>query len=202
MDTPAERRVRGVAIACSPRAGGNTDLLLEEYVRGMTDGGATVETVYVRDRHFQPCRECHACSSTGVCIIDDEMPAMHEQIESSDRIVLATPVFFYQTSSLAATVIERSQPFWARKHLLNRPLPDQRDGIRRLGAWLAVGATRGKKLFDGMQLTARYFYDALNTELIDMLTYRGVDEKDAIHSHPTALTDAYAAGRRLANPDL
>jgi len=128
------------------------------------------------------------------------MDRVYTLIESSDRIVVASPVFFYQTSSHAAKIVERGQVFWARKHLLGTPLPAERNGIKRLGAWLAVGATSGKKLFDGMLLTARFYYSALNTPLAETLTYRGIDEKGAIHSHPTAIEDARAAGRRFADP--
>jgi len=202
MSEPDISHVRGVALVCSPRPGGNTDLLVVEYVRGMTDGDATVKIVYIRDRHIEPCRGCEACSATGSCVIDDDMTEIFELIESSDRIVLATPVFFYQTSSLAAKVIERSQPFWVRKYLLDNPPAGERHGIRRLGAWLAVGATRGERLFDGMRYTARYFFDALNADLHDMLTYRGLDEKGSIREHPTAMNDAYTAGRRFADPNL
>jgi len=189
--------VRGVALACSPRAGGNTDLLIESYVRGMHDGGANVETVYVRDKRIEPCRGCRGCSGTGTCVIDDEMTAIYDLIEASDRIVVATPVFFYQTSSIAAKMIERAQPFWARKYLLDRPLAGE-----RAGAWLAVGGTRGKRLFEGMRLTARYFFDALNADLADMLTYGETEAKGAIRAHPSALDDAYAAGRRFADPNI
>jgi len=194
--------IRGVALACSPRSGGNTDLLIDQYVRGMRDAGAEVEVVRVRDMHIESCRECLACSSKGACVIDDDMASIHNLMESSDRIVLATPVFFYQTSSLAGKVIERCQPLWARKYLLDRPIPARGNGVNRRGAWLAVGATRGKKLFDGMRYTARYFFDAMNAELADMVTYRGIDGKGAIRDHTSALQDGYDAGCRFADPSL
>lgn len=201
MKPSHERRVRCLAMACSPRAGGNTDILIDRFVRGMKDTGAVVTLVHVRDMNVGSCTACGRCSETGRCVIRDDMDDLHDLIESSDRIVVATPVFFYQTSSLAAKIIERIQPFWAEKHLLDRPLPKQRDGVRRLGAWLAAGATRGAKLFDGMLLTARYYYSALNMELAETLTYKGIDEAGAIHNHPTALEDAITAGSDFADPD-
>ena len=165
------------------------------------ESGAAVTLVHVRAMNIKSCTACNKCSETGRCVIRDDMDDVYKLIKSSDRIVIATPVFFYQTSSLAAKIIERVQPFWAEKHLLGRPLPEQCDGVRRLGAWLAVGATRGAKLFDGMLLTARYYYSALNTELDETLTYPGVDEAGDIRNHPTALADAKTAGHAFANPD-
>ncbi|MBN2497681.1 MAG: flavodoxin family protein [Deltaproteobacteria bacterium] len=198
MSTGDHDRVRALALACSPRAGGNSDQLLEAFVRGMEAGGAEVELVRVREAQIESCRNCGSCSKTGRCVIADEMSQeIHPKMERSDRIALATPVFFYQTSSLAAKVIERVQPFWARKHVLEDPLPSRRGQIERLGAWLAVGATRGERLFDGMLLTARYFYEAIGARLAETVTVKGVDERGAIRAHPTALADAEAAGRRF-----
>lgn len=201
MNVSHERSVQCLAIGCSPRIVGNTDILLDQFVSGMKDAGADVKIVHLRGMNIQSCIACNKCGETGRCVIRDDMDDLYKRIESSDRIVVATPVFFYQTTSLAAKIIERAQPFWAKKHLLDQPLPEQRDGVRRLGAWIAVGATHGERLFDGMLLTARYYYSALNMKLDQKLTYTGIDEAGAIRNHPTALTDAKTAGQAFANPD-
>jgi hypothetical protein len=90
-------------------------------------------------------------------------------------------------------LISRCQALWARKYVLkNMDIPEKR------GAFIAVGATRGEKLFDGPRLTIRYFFQAINAKYTDELLIRGVDKKGEIKEHPTALTDAYELGKRLA----
>ena len=64
--------------------------------------------------------------------------------------------------------------------------------------FLSLGATRGKRLFEGVQLVVRYFFDAIDADSCGALLYRGIEEKGAIRAHPTALTEARELGVRLA----
>ena len=66
---------------------------------------------------------------------------------------------------------------------------DEFKGRRRKGVLLAVGATQGKDLFDGLKLTARYFFDAADIKYETALCYRGMDEKDEMKNHPTLHED-------------
>ncbi len=67
------------------------------------------------------------------------------------------------------------------------------------GALIAVGATKGEKLFDGLKLTIKYFFKAINAELTDELLVRGVDKKGEINQYPELLTKANELGKRLAS---
>ena len=114
---------------------------------------------------------------------------------SADAIIVASPIFFYALSAQLKALIDRCQALWARKYVLknlNVPL--------RKGAFIAVGATRGEKLFEGPRLTVRYFFKAINVEYADELLIRGVDKRGEIKEHPTALADAFELGKRLALP--
>jgi hypothetical protein len=64
-----------------------------------------------------------------------------------------------------------------------------------------VGATRGKRLFDGAVLTAKYFFDAIGVEYAGDLLIRGIDDKAQIKEHPAALQDAFRLGQQLMSPD-
>ena len=68
------------------------------------------------------------------------------------------------------------------------------------GAFIAVGATSGEKLFDGPKLTIHYFFKAINAEYQEELLIRGVDKRGEIKEHPTALADAFELGGRLVTP--
>ena len=57
----------------SPRRGGNTELLLEEALKGAESAGAEVEHLYLSDFTITPCKECHGCDNTGNCIVLDDM---------------------------------------------------------------------------------------------------------------------------------
>lgn len=103
-------------------------------------------------------------------------------------------MFFYGLTSQVKALIDRCQALWARRYILKQKPPNS----ERKGALIAVGATRGDKLFDGSILTVRYFFQAIGVKYVDELLVRGVDKKGDIKEHPTALSDAFELGRRLA----
>jgi multimeric flavodoxin WrbA len=185
--------VKILGIMGSPRAGGNTDLLLDEALKGAQSRGAEVERINAANLKISPCREIYACLKDGNCVIQDDMKDIYPKLLDADAVIVATPIFFYTVSAQLMAFISRCQALWARKYVLNKP-----DIPGKKGAFIAVGATRGAKLFDGPKLTIQYFFKAINAEYTDELLIRGVDKKGEIKEHPTALADAYALGQRLA----
>jgi multimeric flavodoxin WrbA len=185
------------AVYGSPRAGGNTDLLLAEFVRGAREAGAEVTEIALRNYHFSPCIECGGCNETGACVLKDDMEMIYAGLRETDILCLAAPVFFYGPNAQTKALIDRSQCFWSSKYLLSRPLGAGR-GARAKAYLISVGATKGQKIFDCMLLTVRYFYDALDMEFAGSLLYKQIDAKGAIREHSTALNDAFELGRKAA----
>ena len=184
-----------LGIMGSPRLGGNTDLLLDEALNGAASRGAETEKITIANLKIAPCREIYACVKDGLCPIKDDMTGIYEKLVKADAIIAATPIFFYTVSAQLAAFISRCQALWSRRYVLNRDIPSKK------GAFIAVAATKGLKLFDGPKLTIRYFFKAINAEYTEELLIRGVDKKGEIKQHPTALKDAFELGRRLAAAD-
>jgi multimeric flavodoxin WrbA len=176
----------------SPRIKGNTDLLLEEALKGAESQGATVEKILVDKLHIEPCREYYGCEKDGKCVIKDDMDSIYRKLLEADRVILASPMFFYGLTSQAKALIDRCQALWCKRHVLKQEPPGGRKG-----AFIAVGATKGKTLFDGSILTVKYFFDAIGVEYADELLVRGVDKRGDIKKHTTALSDAFELGKRL-----
>jgi len=182
----------------SPRRGGNTELLLEEALRGAEKEGAKAERLYLGDITITPCKECHGCDQTGNCVILDDMQNIYPKLLEADVVILASPIFFYGVTAWAKALIDRSQSLWSKKYLLKDPSLGEQ-GKKRKGFFISVGATRGKKVFDGAILTVKYFFDVLNAEYVGELVFRGVEAKGDILKHPEALQQAYEMGRKLAS---
>ena len=180
----------------SPRRGGNTELLLEEALKGAEKEGAKVERLYLSDFTITPCKECHGCDDTGNCIIFDDMEKIYPKLLEADVVILASPIFFYGVTAWAKALIDRSQALWARKYLL-KDSSLGKEGKKRKGFFISVGATKGQKVFEGAILTVKYFFDVLNAEYAGELVFRGVEAKGDILNHPEALQQAYEAGRKL-----
>ena len=181
----------------SPRRGGNTELLLEEALRGAEKEGAKVERLYLSDITITPCKECHGCDQTGNCVILDDMQKIYPKLLEADVVILASPIFFYSVTAWAKALIDRSQSLWSKKHVLKDPSLGEQ-GKKRKGFFISVGATKGRKVFDGATLTVKYFFDVLNAEYAGELVFRGVEAKGDILKHPDALQQAYEMGRKLA----
>jgi multimeric flavodoxin WrbA len=180
----------------SPRREGNTDLLLEEALKGAKAEGAEVEALHLSDFNIIPCRECLQCFSDGKCIILDDMQKIYPKLLEADIIILASPIFFYGITGWAKALIDRCQALWSRKYVLKDESLG-REGKRRKGFLISVGATKGQRVFEGAILTAKYFFDVLNAEYVGALVFRQVDIKGDILNHPEALQQAFEAGRNL-----
>lgn len=189
-----------LAVYGSPRREGNTSLLLRQCVKGVRDAGAEVEEVFLRDLRISPCLEIYGCRKTGRCVIQDDFQYLYDSILSCDGIFLATPVFFYSVSAHTKIFMDRCQSLWVKKYWLEKTGEVVAKPARK-GLLISAGATKGRRLFEGMLLSIRYFFDAIDTELWRSLLYRGLDAEGDVLSHPEYLADAYAAGKGFMDPD-
>jgi multimeric flavodoxin WrbA len=193
-----EEALKVLGIFGSPRRGGNTDLLLEEALKGAEKEGAGAERLHLIDFSITPCRECHGCDLTGECVILDDMEKIYPKLLEADVIILASPVFFYGLTAWAKAFVDRCQAFWSRKYLLKDPSLGK-EGKRRKGFLISVGGTKGQRVFEGAILTAKYFFDVLNAEYVGELVFHGIDAKGDILKHPEAIQQAFETGRKLVS---
>jgi len=182
----------------SPRKGGNTDLLLEETLKGAEAEGGEIERLRLTDYNIVPCKECLACYKDGNCIVLDDMAKIYPRLLEADIIILASPIFFYGVTAWAKALIDRCQALWARKYHLKDPSLGK-EGRKRRGFFISAGGTKGQKVFEGAILTAKYFFDVLNAEYVGELVIREVDLKGDILKHPETLRQAFEAGKRLVS---
>jgi multimeric flavodoxin WrbA len=183
-----------LGIMGSPRRKSNTEMLLDKALEGAEAAGAEVEKVLASKLKISPCLEIYACRKDGNCAIKDDMQLLYEKLMETDHIIFASPIFFYGITSQAKAIIDRCQALWVRRHVLGMGKQDNR--VRR-GVFISVGATKGKKLFDGAVLTVKYFFDAVGVKYSSDLLFRGIDNKGQIEEHPAALEDAFRLGQEL-----
>lgn len=190
--------VKIIAIYGSPRRDGNSSTLLKQAVEGARQEGTDVEEVVLRDYKISPCMEIYACIKNGECAIQDDFPEILAKLESSAGIMLASPIFFYSVSAHTKIFMDRCQSLWVRKYWIEKQEFGEAPNTRK-GLFISVGATGGKKLFDGALLTVKYFFDVLSTGLWKTVLCRGIDRKGEIDSRADYLQEAFEAGRALAN---
>lgn len=82
-------------VSSSPRKGGNSDVLCDQFAKGAAAAGHEVESVSLREKKLSPCRACYACMENHICAINDDMAEIFPKLVAADVIVLASPVYFY-----------------------------------------------------------------------------------------------------------
>lgn len=99
----------------SPRKGGNSDLLCDEFMKGALESGNAVEKIFVRDKKIGYCNACYYCvKNEGVCAIKDDMAEVFEKLHWADVIVMASPVYFYSIDAQMKALIDRTVAQWTQ----------------------------------------------------------------------------------------
>lgn len=184
-----------IAFLGSPRENGNTEMLLREAVRGVEESGPSVRVFNLNKMNIMPCQNCGGCDETGVCIYEDDMTLIYEAIRNADRIILASPIFFFALSAQTKIMVDRCQAFWCGKYLLRKPIPEGPYG--RKGLLLLVGGMKKELGIQCAEATAKAFFRTISVPEHKTLAYIGIDEKGAILKHRSSLQDSYKAGQEL-----
>ena len=71
-EVPMSKKV--LILSGSPRKGGNSDILCDEFLRGAQDAGHKAEKIRVAEKKVAPCSGCYYCSTHGgACVHKDDM---------------------------------------------------------------------------------------------------------------------------------
>jgi multimeric flavodoxin WrbA len=188
-----------LAIHGSPRRNGNTSTLLKRAVEGAMSMGANVEEIILRDLKMSPCLEIYGCKEQGRCAIQDDFQVVYEKLLNCDGLMLASPIFFYTVSAHTKIFMDRCQSLWVKKYwsAAATGTPPNFENNPKKGLFISVGATRGKRLFEGTLFTVRYFLDTLDMKLWRSLLYRGLDGAGEVLTFPEYLDEAYNSGADL-----
>ncbi len=97
----------------SPRLGGNSDTLCDQFLKGAQEAGNEVEKIFVAGKKIGYCRGCYYCNDhSGECCIKDDMAEVLQKMLNADVIVLSSPVYFYSISAQLKAVIDRTVARW------------------------------------------------------------------------------------------
>ncbi len=96
----------------SPRKNGDTMTLINEFARSAS---GQVTTINAYDAKISPCIDCRACKTENACSIDDEMTSVYHEIEESDVIVIASPIYFSELTAPLLSVMSRLQKYFCAR---------------------------------------------------------------------------------------
>ena len=134
-----------LAISGSPRKQGNTEILLNEVLKGASTKGAEVELYSVSGKTIGPCDACFSCRKTGKCCIDDDMQDLYEKLLEADGIIFGTPIYLYALTAQTKAIMDRT---FSLNH-------DQTALANKIGGVVVVAGSLG--LLDAMKDIYFYF---------------------------------------------
>lgn len=115
------RALKVIGFSCSPRKGGNTDILVQQVLKTANEAGAEVEFLRVSDMKISPCDACWTCAEAGRCHIEDDMQDIYPKLLQADGIVIGSPVHMgHSVSGQAQVFFDRTFAFWHQKRLSNK----------------------------------------------------------------------------------
>lgn len=180
----------------SPRKNGNSEILTEALLEGVRQAGGSPEVIRLCDLKISPCVSCGGCDNTGVCVIKDDMTPLFDKILTTDKIIVASPIFFYGITAQTKTFIDRTQALWNRKRLLQEK-GEWVENPERQGFLVSVAASRGNKIFEGAILTMMYAYDAMGMAYSGDFLVTGPDKRGEMKSYEQKLSEAREAGKNF-----
>jgi len=122
-----------LGISGSPRAGGNSEILLNAALQPFIEIGWDVKKVLLSTSKIEMCIGCEICVEEKSCVINDDMCEVYEAFENCDAIIIAAPSYWRNVPAQLKALFDRTFATQGKKPLLGK-----------LGGAIAVGrATAG-----------------------------------------------------------
>jgi len=110
-----------LALNGSARKNGNTDILIDQILKGSKEKGHRSEKLYLYDYRILPCRDCRDCKKGNyVCTLNDGMKKIYPKMEKADLIIFGTPNYWNGPSAKMKLLIDRMRPFVPSKKLIGK----------------------------------------------------------------------------------
>ncbi len=181
--------MRAVGILGSPRPEGNCATLLREVMKGAVEAGAETAFYDLGDMEVRFCRGCDSCALDGVCVIDDDMQTLYQELSHADLVVLASPVYFSGLSAQMKVMVDRCQCLW------HRYIP-----THGRAALIMVGGMKEPQFRNGLSV-ARSLFATVGLEPRDGLLVGGMNLPGEVATRPEVLRAARSLGESLISED-
>ena len=169
----------------SPRKKSNTDLVLDNMIRGAEDSNHNVSKYCISDLDVSPCRACGVCMTGRDCVLKDDGLKVTYEIANADGLIVATPIYFGQMTGDLKVLIDR---FYG---ITNNPF------ISLSGKVVLIFTHLGPEgYYDSYidLLKIQPFEMNMHYEVVDVLDIGSLGD---IRAQPNKLDDAYNIGREF-----
>ncbi|MDU9375944.1 hypothetical protein McpSp1_05240 [Methanocorpusculaceae archaeon Sp1] len=190
---------RILAVNGSPRKRGNTETVLDAFLHGAERAGAAVSKISLVDIDHKNCRGCNACHKKGVCILNDDLTPIFEEVMSSDILVLASPIYSMTVTAEMKSFIDRGQFLWAQKFVTKTLSFSPKHLANHVGVYLGTSGQDIPHIFDGAFPVVRAFFNDAGFSYTENVLFPGMDQHGGVKGWPESVAKAEEEGRRIAD---
>ena len=163
---------------CSHHRKGNSDLAADLFLEGIRSAGGDAEIITLGDMDFEHCIGCLKCrtAENHRCIFAEKDGAqeLYDKIIAAPFTFFSAPIYFYHLPSRLKTFIDRGQ--WAFEALTGKSDLFSGLAVRPVYGCFVAGRPKGDKLFEGAELSLKFFLKFFKAELHPVMTFKGIDE--------------------------
>ncbi len=91
----------------SPNINGCVMTALKEVEKSLNEEGIETEIITVGNKDIRGCIACNSCVKTGKCIFNDIVVEIASKFESSDGIIIGTPVYYAGSNGNLISLLDR-----------------------------------------------------------------------------------------------
>lgn len=186
-----------LAILGSPRKG-NSHIILNEALNALNQFNHKITLLRVCDLNISGCSACDGCKETGECIIDDDMSKIYPLFRDADRLIIASPIFFFGIPAQFKLLIDRCQSLWYEKYILKKTYQSRK---RKAIIMLVGGMKKGEIGITCAEATLKAFLRTIDVKEHKTLSFLGYDEPGAILKNPEAFSQVRKSVIELIQDD-
>jgi multimeric flavodoxin WrbA/ActR/RegA family two-component response regulator len=186
--------LRFLGICGSPRRGGNSELLLDQALKGAEDAGAQVRKLNVTELNISSCKGCGKCHEGpgASCQQQDDMQLVLNELRNCDCLVVSSPLYFSGLPGPMKSFVDRTNPLWAERFLFGA----QKSSRVRMGKFISTAGQVNANFRNSIS-EIRALFNTIGIEYLGEVLVSGVERKGDVLNREDALREAYEAGRDL-----
>lgn len=175
-----------LVISSSLRSGSNSEGLAKAAMEGASAAGHKVTWLSLKDKQIGFCKGCLACQNTGKCVIRDDMDEMIGQVRDAEKIVFATPVYYYGMSGQLKTFLDRCNPLYIADYKFREIY------------LITASAEDGDEVYQTTKAGIQGWVDCFpKAKLAGMVSGGGINNPKEFTFHPELLEQAYEFGKNI-----
>lgn len=178
-----------IAIVGSPRAGGNSETIVDAILAGAKENGKEVKKYNLNKMKIIGCQACMGCKKDGVCVQKDDMKQVLEDVKAAEAVVLATPIYFGQPSAQLRMFQDRCYSFMAMDFK-----PFIAPGKKLITVATAGSGAGAQATADALEGVYKNYFGMTP---VDKIVFSGGGPPNAAAGDKAVLDKAKAAGKKL-----